>query len=633
MYRRIPRRLPLTAATACILAAGALAQNPDGPYWNEYPVPAGMTTYTVLGSVVALEAPGAVHLYSGQLRKWTVQPVGKSPTLSLTNSYCIIEDGQQIHGYSSRTGAVDTLSVSANAKLSVGSLTSSWVAVVIDGTTMWGWSGFRGHWVKQRLAGTAATIDLGSYVAAVTDGTNAYGWSAFHGSWVVKKIRTTNARYAFRSGALLGQTGPDEVLGFSSYTNTWSSMAWTGAATAVAELQDGYAMLQAGRDFLAFDALHGSLSRRVEPAVPQVLAARNVCVLTSTARTSCYAPGTGSWTQTPAVVPASNIQIGGKSLAVCALLDTGTKYLAFSGITGRLTEAPNHAPYSFALGDTAIFAGGKQSYAYSAIQDKWVATPSPAPQLITVNPMFNGIVLETKSGYDGFSARLAKWASNPATGGTLVTQTSGALTLVAFKNRIDAFDSVLGRWTSQQIIGTPNVGGRSIWRLTAIATDNVRAYGYSLFHNTWESVVLKGTYSTHRANSSIGFALTSSHVYVFTANGSLSNDSRFAEFSRFAVRGQPFRYLQTGQPGTFAVGLFGITHKEIDAGPFGTLWMDPSTMITVPLTTIPASGALDLYFDVPADPSLAGRTILMQSILIPKQGQPWLSNAMRPIFL
>ena len=138
------KTLLAVAASACLAATG-ITQNPDGPYWNEYPIPAGMTAYNVLGSVVALEAPNAIHLYSGQLRKWTVQPVGNAPTLSITNSYCIIQDGTKIHGYSSRTGKVETLNVSATAALHVGSLSSSWVAVVVDGTTIYGWSGFYGE--------------------------------------------------------------------------------------------------------------------------------------------------------------------------------------------------------------------------------------------------------------------------------------------------------------------------------------------------------------------------------------------------------------------------------------------------------------------------------------------------------
>ncbi|MCB9880547.1 MAG: hypothetical protein H6834_02050 [Planctomycetes bacterium] len=627
--------LATVAATACLAATG-FPQNPDGPYWNEYPIPAGMTAYNVLGSVVALEAPNAIHLYSGQLRKWTVQAVGNAPTLSITNSYCIIQDGTKIHGYSSRTGKVETLDVSATAALHVGSLSSSWVAVVVDGTTMYGWSGFYGEWVKQQLTAPAASTDLGSHAAVITDGTNAYGWSAFYGTWVTQKIGAMTAKHVFRNGALIGQSGPDSVLAFSSYANNWSSLQWSGAATAQAELQDGYALLQNGARFLVFDALQGVLSRRVEAATPQVISGRNVCVLATSTRTSCYAAGLGTWTVTPAPIAAANIQVAGGSFGALAMLDTGTGLVAFSGLTGTMTPLNASGTFSVSLGDTAAFADGGPSlrYAYSAIRDVWVPMPSSAmANVISVNPMFNGFVIETAAGYDGFSARLAQWANNPAPGGNLVTQTSGALTLVTYNDRIEAFDSTICDWRSEPTAGLPNTTGRSIWRLCAIAVDRAQAHGYSLFHNTWEKVALQGTYQTHRANSSIGFALTSSHVYVFTANGSLSNNARFPEFSRFVVRGQPFRYMQTGPSGTLAVALIGTQHLETSLGAFGTLWMDPASMFTVPLGVIPANGILDASLVAPQSTSFNGTILYMQSLLVPQQGQPWLSNAMRPIFL
>ncbi|MEZ5988390.1 MAG: hypothetical protein R3F30_04580 [Planctomycetota bacterium] len=622
-------RLQAPVLYALLAAAPLAAQAGDGPYWNEYPLPAGTTTYQALGTLFWLQAPNAVHLYSGLHRKWTVQKTGASPTLYTTNSYCVIQDGTTVHGYSTRTGAVDTIQVSSTATVDIGSATSSWVVVVNDGTTAYGFSGFFGKWVPLKLAAKAVSTDMSSHIGLVYDGTQAHAFSAFHGTWVSRKVKAPTAKHVFRSGALLGQAGPDEVLAFSTYSNTWSALAWSGAATATPELQDGYALLVDGKNVLSFDAIHGGLGSRTEPETPQVLAARNVCVLTSSSQTACYAPGTDTWVTTTAPVPAGNVHVASGSIAAIAVLDTGKGYLGFSGLTGKLTAAPSTGPFTLTLGDTAAFAQAvsTSSYGYSGILDKWVVAPMVG--LNNVHQTFNGIILATSTGYEGFSARLGTWSSLTASGGTLVTQTSGALTCVVTSSKVDAFDSTIGKWVTQGTAGAANL---SIWRLCGIAVDQVRAYGYSLFHNTWESLDFKGTYVAHKANSSLGYVVTSTHAYVFTANGSLSNYSRFPEFSRFAPRGLPFAYLQAGQPGSFVVGLLGVGHMELDASPFGKLWMDPTAMIALPLAAIPADGMLRINLLPPADLSFNGTTVIMQSLVVPTSGAPFLSNAMRPIF-
>jgi hypothetical protein len=273
----------------------------------------------------------------------------------------------------------------------------------------------------------------------------------------------------------------------------------------------------------------------------------------------------------------------------------------------------------------AAFAAGLTgpSHAYSTLRNAWV--PAPNVSALAVTATFESLVVTTPTTYEGFSARTGGWDSLATIGVLVDQQSAGALAAVVGSNRIDVFDPGQGRWVGQP---TANPAVLGIWRLTGIAQDGVNAYGYSLLHKTWETKPLQGTVVTHRANSSIGYVQTTSHLYVFTGNGSLSNQSRFPEFSRFCVRGGEIRHMQVGPPDAAVFGLFGVASAAIPVGILGILRVDPdpAASIVLPLGIIPPDGALVTNIPIPLDPFLNGLDLHMQDVVVPLVGAPWLTN-------
>jgi hypothetical protein len=256
-----------------------------------------------------------------------------------------------------------------------------------------------------------------------------------------------------------------------------------------------------------------------------------------------------------------------------------------------------------------------------------VQAPNVSPLAVTAT--FEVIVVTTNNGYEGFSARTAGWDSLAEFGSLVSQTTSGALAVVLGTGRIDVFDPTLGRWEGQSTI---DPAALDIHRLTAVAQDGVNGYGYSLFHKTWETKPLQGSVVALQANSSIGYVQTTSHLYVFTANGSLSNQSRFPEFSRFCVRGGEILHMQVGPPGAGVFGVFGVASAEIPVGVLGTLRVgpDPATVFVLPLGFIPPDGALVTRIPLPVDPLFNGLELHMQDVVVPLAGLPFLSNDMVP---
>lgn len=620
-------RYALAGAALVLCSPFGRAQNPDGPYWTEYPLPPQTQSVTALGSLAMIRTATDVHLYSGLRRAWTVQPVSSNALIQIANRYCVIEDGTTVHAWSAATGQVVSLATSGAATVHIGSASSSWTICVQDGSTLHAFSSFLGQWVPLSIQGAINAISVDSHVALVVDDVQAHAFSAYFGTWVSHPIRLTGFFEAFRSGAIAAMSGPDEIAAFSAYQNTWASAPMPGAINGLIEAQDGYAAMVVGNEVALFSTISGKLLRLTTGGPATLHTCRNAAVLQIGNQLDGYAPGTDSLVPLPPLGPASNLTMGSGSLGSFALIPDGTGVTAFSGLNGSVAASPPGS-YTLTAGGVVAFAENPSgtSYAYSALQGAWVAAPNVPLNDVRVN--FETVVIGSSSTFEGFSARTLSWSSLPSSTGFLEHQTSGALSTVVEPGRIDAFDTRLGRWVGQP---TPNPAAVSLWRLTGIASDGTRAYGYSLFHNTWEAVDLQGTVVTYRANSSIGFVETTSHMYVFTGSGSLSNQSRFPEFSRFCARGGDLVHQQFGPPQTAVLGIFGTQVTEIRLLPFGTLWIDPSSLVSIPLGFIPAGGSLTTRIAIPNIPELNGQVLHMQDLLFPPSGSPWLSNFSSPM--
>jgi hypothetical protein len=243
------------------------------------------------------------------------------------------------------------------------------------------------------------------------------------------------------------------------------------------------------------------------------------------------------------------------------------------------------------------------------------------------------IVLSDASGYRAFSGRTGAWVSQPVvTPFNYFGSTSSDL-FVAFDGlQTYVFDPVIVRWARTQT--TAPVQSFDVWRQTFVGFDGVSAVGFGLMNNAWSSIATRGVFQRLDANSECGYVLTNSHVYAYSAQGSLSTLSRFPEFSRLQPIGVPLRLIEVAAPGSHVLAV--LAH---DAGyqplPNGTLFIDPTTtFLQIPLGTVPASGVLDFPLDLSVFPSLAGTAVHIQTFVTPPGGAPrWIANSISPVVL
>lgn len=611
------------AALALAFAAPILCQSSDGSYWNEYPKPANLTQIRGLGSLVMLETPTEYHFFSGQHRKWTVHPVVAPTLVGVANKQCVWRDGTTVYGYSTFSGKVEALPTSGAAIVSIGSATSSWTAYVQDGNDVFAFSAFFGEW-KQLALSQPPLVGIGSHVVSAFDNGQVHAFSAFFGEWVTLPTQGVGAVYPWRNGVMATFSAPDAVSAFSAYTNTWNTIAYPTSGLTF-DARDAYASFgsNGGLDRLWFSALRGIFTTSSFPLGSSTTFGPSVAVVGSaTGQTYGYSPGTGSVTLLPAL-PGAATTVAGGSFGACAMIDDGVNLYGFSGLRGNVTPAPLYVPFSLVVGDTEAFATGPagEGLAYSAIRGDWAVAPLAVASSTVAN--FECVLRTFPNGYQAYSARSGTFADLPSSGGTVVMLGQGSIVGVRDATGIDVFDPRYGRWVRQSTDANPSFG---VHRLVGIGQDGTNAHGMSLWSYEWESIPLQGTLLGVTVNSSIGYVNTSSHVYVYTATGSMSTFARFPEFSRFHVLGQPLTHNQIGNPGAFCVALLSLTDVEAST-PFGMLRVDPNPVM-IPLGFVPADGKLFSPIATPDVPALRGLTMYMQDVLLKTNGDIALTNGL-----
>ena len=605
------------------LAAAPRAQSDDGSYWSEYPRPAGVTNVRGIGSQVLLETPTALHFFSGQHRQWLVHPVNNAVILGFANKHCVFQDGTTVYGYSSFRSKVEPLPTSGSATVSIGSASSSWTAYVVDGATVYAWSAFFGEW-KPLTAVNPPTMGIGSHMVTCDDGAGIHAFSAFFGDWVTLPRSGPSALSTWRNGCFATFAAPDEVSAFSAYTNTWTTAAAPAPGGATFDARDAYASVtwNGGNDRLWFSALRGAFTASsFAPGQTTQFAPSVAVVTTATGEVHAYSPSQATLTMIP-VAQAATVSLSQGSFGACAVVDDGVTLQAFSGLTGTVAATPFWVPTTLTLGDTEVFAADSTGigFAYSGIRGQWVQAPTAVASATVAN--FECVLRTVPGGYEAFSARTGTFAFLPSNGSvTMLTQ--GSIMGVVDATGVDVFDARYGRWVRQPTTGQPTFG---VHRLVGVARDGNTAYGFSMWNHVWGSIAMQGTFSSQNVNSSIAFVQTSSHVYVYTATGSMSTFARFPEFSRFHALGQPISHNNTGNPGAFVVGLLALTESEL-ATPFGVLRVDPNAL-AIALGFVPADGRLYSPLATPDIPALRGITMFMQDFILRPNGQFALSNGL-----
>lgn len=111
------------------------------------------------------------------------------------------------------------------------------------------------------------------------------------------------------------------------------------------------------------------------------------------------------------------------------------------------------------------------------------------------------------------------------------------------------------------------------------------------------------------------------------------NQHRQTQLSAAPVVGTPFRFEIASAPGyrsLFAVAVPVVAFAQVRTWlpPFGVLELDPASMSQLPPVYLPPPGGhVPVQIAVPQDPSLRGRAVLLQSVIVEPSASARLTNA------
>ena len=601
---------------------GVQAQNAEGSHWNTIPLAAGTGQIRSMGTSLTVKKTNEILFYSGILRRWTSLKVSPNATVATHNAYAIVEDGNRVYGWSSRRGTIDSISVSPGRKVLPGPLSANWVTLVQDGKKVYGFSAFQGVFTPITLLNANPSIAVGQLCAVVHDGLRAFGFSVGSGKWASTTAAGQGMNLVAKGNVGLVMSSKT-AFAFAGGAEKWVKIDLP--STANPTLGRGFVLWVNGLDITAFSGHLGTVSSYKASQTPSVSFGRQVAAIVVGDQIACYAATQGGFKTVRMKFPA--VDANSELITISSSADK--KVLGFSGVTGRFSP-PLVGNFKVSTNESVAYAKGIPfSYAYSPILDRWVKSPELNSSNITL--LRNSVVERRKGGFTAFSARSPFWVRLSASSSASVTlprRGRGSFLLVSDGNLVHVWDSKLVRWatvrtgTKRQIVG---------YRVVTLIEDGANGYGFGLFHNSWDSVSLQGPVQSIAANSSIGFIQTSKQLHVFSANGSLSRISRFPEFSRFQLKGKNLRLIQAAPGRSYAITLLGLG-VGVQRTPMGVLYLNLSLPIFVlGGALVPSDGRLDLSIPIPNDPSLSGKAIPLQNLILPPSNLPYLTNGIIPI--
>ncbi|MBK7645339.1 MAG: hypothetical protein IPJ19_20265 [Planctomycetes bacterium] len=618
------------AAAPCARAAQQAAHPAalfERPSWAELALPAdfaGTGSVRALGTSVVFQTPSHVYLWSAITARWTAVPVSAAALVTQFNAYVTIEDGASVHAFATRTGVVETLQLSSAPQLFHGPTSSCWLTIAALGDEAWCFGAFDGHWRHRALLGPLAGPVISQTAGVFSDGAHLYGASAYTGE-IVQSPLDAGASYDVGGDEAVAWDA-SSVAGFSAHTGAWALAALPNPVPLA--IERGYAMFAAGGQLLAFSACTGGFAGAGVAPGYAFSAGRYVAAAQSGNDVLAYSSGQNLF-RLRSFASAPALALDDEVLA----LSDAAGVTAFSVVTGDFS-ATVAGSFSVQTNDALVWIDdGAQGHAFSAVEGSWSPAPIALGPSVQVALLRNAVVLADAQGYQAFSGRSGAWFAHPVASAFQFAGPSSGDLFAAFDGlETSVFDPVIGRWAS--VATAAPLQALDIWRQALVAFDGSRALGFGLMNNAWSTARVKGSFTQLDANSSCGYLLTSSHVYAYSAHGSLTTLSRFPEFARLQPIGSPLRLLQVAPAGSQVSAV--LAHE---AGymplPSGTLFVDPaSVFLQLPLGTVPASGVLDFPLDLSGMPGLSGTAVHVQTFVTPPGGAPrWIANSIAPIVL
>lgn len=608
----------------CFTLASLPAQPPSN--WSTITLPANRTTPpNSLGTTVTFQTTDAAWLYSGITKRWTVIPVTTPTPIFQANDYCIVRDGNVIHGFAAHTGKVDTITTGGSATVVSGPASSSWVTLVADGTQAWGFGAFHGRWTPLTLSQPNPTMVANRLLGLLRDGSTVYALSAHHGTFVSVGADTSAALAVVGEAEVGTAISPGVLRAFSAQQNTWGVQTIPNNATTLQ--QNEYVLAWSGNQIWGYSGLTGSLSSyTTNNPISTVAGAEGVAAFFDGPTVVCYGSGRGRFV--PFTAPTATLQLDYH----LAMLVDPTSVTPFSAIS--CTYGPTlGGSFTVTSNDAIAWAddGGGSGQAYSPILNTWTA--APAVSVANVALVRSAVVLAHSTGYHALSARHGTWVPLSVTSPTSYQAPATGATFLALDgagNVGHVFDARLNRWAT--VTGQAPLTIR-ISRHTAMVHDGTTAFGFGQPSGEWYAQALTAAPTTFDTASSIGSTIHGTQLSVYSVQGSFSYTGRYPEFTQAINLGATLRMHQVAAPGSALVLLVGTQPTRIDLGPaLGRLYVEPAGAFSLLWPqTVGLDGILALDLQVPNNPFLAGLQLHMQTAVFEPNQSPWLATSVAPV--
>jgi hypothetical protein len=600
-----PHSIGIAAVLSLVLmftSAAGWAQLPD---WTSIPINPGATGAVEATLVYSIDGL-TVSFYSALTRSWTSITTVNTPVAKIYNDHVMIRDGTTFYAYSPRFPTPVPLVTSAGVL--VNSSAQTWYSVVIDGTTTHVFLAYYGSWFTIPTAAPVVT-QLGRWAGLVGDGTTVWGISAYYPNAV--QLGTAGATPASAYGYQAFATSPGLVHAFSASRATWSSIPVSGGATVLSgATQSGVAYVKDLPYVHFFSGFRGAFTTTLaSPGALIQVASRTIGLVVDGNTVKAYSALKGTISTVVYPSPPNTVLKD-----YCALLYSGTTALAFSGphgafsapITGVLPGAA-HMNQIAALDPST----GNLVAVYSGFLNQWVAAPTlTGPQAnLWVNSL--SVIVLDGAGFHALSPHSTTWTFEPSPPPEVTWDGAGdwiariGTTLKTFNSNTNAFRT--------QITNAPaTLANLHDNAHVVIDGDGSAAYGFSNFLDRWATVQLAGPVVQYGADKQAAFVNDGISIHGYGGIGQTSNVNEYPDWVRVLPTGSQFLAHLSGEIGANALMVASAVPANI-LTPYGTLYLDPSSLIVLFSGPIPPSGVQTIAVPIPDLPELAGLTVYLQS--------------------
>lgn len=630
-------------AFSLVLSLG-LAQAPSA--WSEISPPGGvdpakLQTYGQggLGKLACYRDGQYLRVYSTVTGRWYAHTPSFGTSTVLLGDILLVPESDRWVALSAQRGVFDTLLLGSALPLSI---TTSNLAVVRDGTTVHFFAAATGRWLSRTVPTSwsiAATEQLVVFSAPQPAGGTFGGcevYETFSGTWhTLPPQQAVYQRAAFSAGTgmFLFQR-PDNSTFAATYTT--HAPGWTlRAVQAQPPLWNLGGGGEAGADFVAiWNIAYSGLTDQITTLGLDVAPTTGGCVSLAYDTTTQRYHAAGILGQGFLLLPAGVDTYYSTAPMGVRVFSHGALTLAYNGIDGSTATVAAAQGVLPVGGRNGMLVGAvadqttREVSVYSAATSQWHPTPAntlPEPAIVGLSAApystATAVFLRTTTGLTAFSGRTAAFV--PLAGSGYVRHSSGA---AYDQTNLAVFDSRSDRWLVAPI------GLGSLQQLEGsergfVAAAGQRAIGFGPAASRFEPIDLAEPVLAHGELDGGGFVRTATRLYAFSGLPETLTTTPFPEGVNASAPGSEFRAQTSLPPGALAVlALSAPTNAPASLPGLGTLWLDPASAVVVEVLVPPAGEQRALTsFRLPTQAALHRTGWTLQSLVLPAQGQPYLS--------